>query len=354
MERDIGYQKIVKLSPVISSENIGDQIIDFYCDRVLNELFPNHMEVSVPTREHLSTISARHITSADHAFVCGTNILCSDLRHNQQWNIGKMDAARIEFSKCKKKDFLTPWNAMKKRISSNILLLGVGWFQYEAEPDKYTAKIYRQIFSSKGIHPVRDSFTENRLRELGIENVVNTACPTMWGLTKEYCSKIPKKKANKVVTTLTNYHKDGSSDEMLLDILLRCYSDVYVWLQAIEDYAYLKSLNGFDRVHVIPPTLAAYREILRDHDIEYVGTRLHGGIYALNALKRALIIATDNRALEISKGTGSPVIKRDEMEEKLEDMIIDDRQTNIVLPEENIIMWKNQFNRIARGGYSVN
>lgn len=346
----IAFQKIVKLSPVISSQNIGDQIINYYCNKILDELFPMHMDVSIPTHEHLSTIGARHITSADYSFVCGTNLLCSDLKHNHQWNLNRLDISRIEYSLCKRKDFLRPWVLLKKKTASHVLLLGAGWFQYEGQPNHYTINLYKHILSATGIHSVRDSYTERKLRDIGVENVLNTSCPTMWSLTPEHCRKIPIHKANRVVTTLTDYHKDCGSDELMLDILLRNYDEVYVWLQAIEDYEYLKKMKAFNQVHIIAPNLSAYDEVLHNPDIEYVGTRLHGGIYALNAYKRTLIIATDNRALEISNDTGLPVIKRDEIETKLEELIINDRQTNIILSEENIAMWKNQFNRIDRGG----
>ncbi|MCD7820085.1 MAG: polysaccharide pyruvyl transferase family protein [Lachnospiraceae bacterium] len=336
-------KKIVKLSPAISSENIGDQIIDLYCNQIIDELFPNCMKVCIPTREHLSMIGARHVNNADYSFVCGTNILCSDLKHNHQWNVNKLDVVRLEYSACQKKDFLKPWIVQHNRVSSRVLLLGAGWFQYEGITDHYTTGIYRRFLSSVGIHSVRDSYTEQRLRKLGIKNVLNTSCPTMWNLTADHCRKIPVKKSKKVVTTLTNYHRKNDSDEFLLNILSSYYEEVYVWLQAIEDYKYLMSLKLLNNIHILPPTLEAFNKILKDPEIEYIGTRLHGGIHALNMCKRTLIIAMDNRALEISKDTGLPIIKRNELNDRLEYMITNDRKTKITLPNENIMKWKNQF-----------
>ena len=79
------------------------------------------------------------------------------------------------------------------------------------------------------------------LNKIGIKNVVNTACPTMWRLNEEHCSSIPKEKADRVITTLTNYNRDLDNDKILLDMLLENYKEVYIWIQAIEDYEYLFS-----------------------------------------------------------------------------------------------------------------
>lgn len=87
-----------------------------------------------------------------------------------------------------------------------------------------------------------------------------------------------------------------------------------------------------------------YDEVLKE-DVDYIGTRLHGGIKALNAGRRSLIIAVDNRAIEISKDTGLPVIGRDEFKTMLENKINDSIQPKIVLPTDNIVAWKNQFSR---------
>ena len=94
---------------------------------------------------------------------------------------------------------------------------------------------------------------------------------------------------------------------------------------------------------MVPPTLEAYNGLLKNQDLDYIGTRLHGGIHALNNERRSLIIAVDNRAKEISKDTKLPVIGREEVRENLESMINGKWQTEIVLPSDNIERWKAQF-----------
>lgn len=137
--------------------------------------------------------------------------------------------------------------------------------------------------------------------------------------------------------------QDDELDKYLLDVLLANYENVYVWLQAIEDYNQLQRMGYGKRVQAIAPTLEAYNTLLKNEEIDYIGTRLHGGIHALNNEKRILIIAVDNRAKEISKDTNLPVIDREKVKERLESMINGSWKTKTELPTDNINRWKAQF-----------
>lgn len=322
------YKKIVEFRPSISSENVGDYVIQDYIDKMVNEVFGQSIVISMPTRSRLTKANYRHLDCCDYAFVCGTNLIASNMRKRKQWNLSIVDGFKMH----------------------DVILLGVGWWQYQHAPDSYTKWLFGHILSKKYLHSVRDSYTEQMLRRAGIENVVNTACPTMWGLTPEHIAKIPRTKASAVVTTLTNYMQNDDMDKVMLETLMKNYETVYVWLQAIEDYTQLQRLGMIDKVKIIPPTLKAYDEVLKE-DVDYIGTRLHGGIKALNAGRRSLILAVDNRAIEISKDTGLPVIGRDEVKTMLEDKINDSIQPNIVLPTDNIVAWKNQFS--GGGGFNI-
>ena len=315
------YKKIVEFRPSISSENIGDHIIQHYITEAMNDMFGAHLTVTMPTRSYLTDRNLRHLEAADYSFVCGTNLLASNMDKRRQWDLQKKDIFRLH----------------------DLILLGVGWWQYQDSPNWYTKNLLKRILSSDIMHSVRDSYTEKMLRQAGIHNVINTGCPTMWGLTKEKINKIPSTKGCEVVTTLTNYMQDDELDKYILDVLLDNYDTVYVWLQAIEDYNQLKRMGYDKKVQVVPPTLEAYNALLKNQDLDYIGTRLHGGIHALNNERRSLIIAVDNRAKEISKDTKLPVIGREEVRENLESMINGKWQTEIVLPIDNIKQWKAQF-----------
>lgn len=88
------------------------------------------------------------------------------------------------------------------------------------------------------------------------------------------------------------------------------YREVYVWLQAVEDYACLRQMDArvTQNLHLIQPNLRDYTALLASGGIDYVGTRLHGGIHAMNMGCRSLILAVDNRASEIAKDTNLPVL----------------------------------------------
>ena len=315
------YKKIVEFRPSISSENMGDHIIQHYISKQMDGIFGDHLTVTMPTRSHLTARNIKHIDTADYSFVCGTNLLASNMDKRRQWDLCKRDMFRVH----------------------DVVLLGVGWWQYQEEPNWYTKTLLKRILSTQVLHSVRDNYTEQMLKSAGIQNVLNTGCPTMWGLTQEKVDRIPSYKGRSVVTTLTNYMQNDELDKYIIDILLSNYEVVYVWLQAIEDYNQLRRMGYEKKVQIVSPTLKAYNELLRKDSLDYIGTRLHGGIHALNNEKRSLIIAVDNRAREISKDTKLPVIGREEVKEKLESMINNNWKIEIELPIVNIRKWKAQF-----------
>ena len=120
------------------------------------------------------------------------------------------------------------------------------------------------------------------------------------------------------------------------------YESVYIWLQSIDDFFYLKKLKLNQNITVLDPTIESYLSILDEKDIEYIGTRLHAGIKALQMGKRTLILAVDNRAIEIGKDVGLHVIRRKDVNE-ITKHLKKDYITKIKIPEENIKIWKNQF-----------
>lgn len=338
---------IAKLSPCISTMNLGDHIIEDYCDKAFDEIFGEHFSVSIPTRDRLSRHTARKIASADFAFICGTNLLSSDMKKNKQWNITLRDSYMIKYSDIRKAElFGMKLDVMKKKVSSvHMILMGTGWFDYQQKASAYTQKMLHTLLDGEYIHSVRDAYTEKQLKSIGINNVLNTSCPTMWGLDDEFCSCIPSSKKENVIATITDYRPDRKNDRLMFEILSDSYKKVYVWLQSPEDERCLGEMGLYDKVDIIPPSLRSFDNALESIDADYVGTRLHGGIRALNHKKRSCIIAVDNRAVEISRDTCLPIIKRENIEKELPSWIDSDTETRIRLPKENILKWKAQFTR---------
>ncbi|AVQ17668.1 hypothetical protein [Fusobacterium mortiferum] len=88
--------------------------------------------------------------------------------------------------------------------------------------------------------------------------------------------------------------------------------------------------------------METYEDFLQSNECDFIGTRLHGGIKALQNKKRTIIIGIDNRAIEMSE-IGLPVIKRENIEKDLENMINSNLEIDINLPIESIENWKAQF-----------
>ena len=323
--------KIVLFDTAEASNNLGDSIIMDYCEKHIEKMFQDHPYFMYKIPTHVETgKSARRLNQESKiSFVCGTNILKTSILAHKLWKISLMDVLQYK----------------------NICLMGVGWGNYtKFYTDPYTKWVYRKLFRNSFLHAVRDKYTKQQLESLGITNVIYTACPTMWELTPEHCNKIPKQKADSVMTTLTAYLPDVENDTLMLRTLCKLYNKIYFWSQQIEDIDYLMSLN-IDRsnILIIPSTLKAYDDIMTNQNIDFVGTRLHAGIRALNQKCRSIIIAIDNRALEINKSSNLPICKRQEMS-VLNKLLLEAINTDIKLPLKNISMWKQQFNTTSYGG----
>ena len=81
---------------------------------------------------------------------------------------------------------------------------------------------------------------------------------------------------------------------------------------------------------------------LLNQDTDFVGTRLHGGMRAMQMGRRTIIIAIDNRATELQKDFGIPVIQESDIDQ-LDDMICGKWETRIELPTDNIRAFMEQF-----------
>ena len=221
--------------------------------------------------------------------------------------------------------------------------MGVGWWQYQKDSNFYTRYLLKSVLSQDVLHSVRDSYAEAMLRKAGFNNVVNTSCATMWHLNEEHCNSIPKEKAEVVVSTLTDYNKDRINDYALIELLSKLYRKVYIWPQGSGDIEYINELVLDKFAEVLPPKLEAYNAVLENEEsIDFVGTRLHAGVRALQNKRRTIILGIDNRAFEKAKDFNIKVCPRDDLE-KLKRIIDSNFSTQISLPLENIALWKSQF-----------
>ena len=308
---------LLHLDPSISSQNTGDLIISEAIESQLSEISQTAFQLKAPTQFNMGRLGIRLNKGAVVTVVGGTNLLTSFPLQYRQWQISFAQAFQLR----------------------NVVLMGVGWWQYQAEPSLFGQTFLRAALSSKIPHSVRDRHTQTKLLDMGFRNVIYTGCPTMWGLSPEHCKSIPTQKGDSAIVTITDYKPDHSVDKEWLEAVAGSYKKIFFWPQGAGDLEYFTSL-GVGGFEYLPPSLRAFNSILEKVPrIDYVGTRLHGGIRAMQFGKRALVLQVDNRAAEISKDTGLPVIDRKEVA-KIRSYIDGSYATVLDLPVENIREWK--------------
>ena len=309
--------------------NMGDYIIRDSCMRELKDIIDDNFVVKFATHTPIAhnyqvifnkTNAVVYCKKADLKILLGTNIITNNLfALSLNWNV----------------------NYITSKLYQGTILMGVGMATNKANINWYTRKLYKRILSNKYIHSTRDEKTKQILEQIGFK-AINTGCPTMWQLTEEHCKKIPQQKSDCVLFTLTDYAKDYKNDKQMIEILQQNYKEIYFWIQGSNDLEYLKSLVEIKNINIINPNIDDLKDILISKKIDYVGTRLHAGIYAMQNFCRTIIIIVDNRARDMKKNYNLNVIERINID-KLEQMINSDFKTNIFINENNIMTWKNQF-----------
>lgn len=319
---NMGYKKGIAIFDTgVCTLNMGDHIIVDCCEKELQELLdmdnvPHISTHIIPNKVELKQIRYKR------KLLYGTNVLSCDMETYGLWKL-----PRQLYACC------------------NTTLMGVGFDSFNTRPSLYSKALLKFLLSKDSVHSVRDSFSANMLHEMGFTNVINTGCPTMWNLTPEHCAMIPVEKAQNVICTLTDYCRDEENDSAMLRILKKNYQIIYFWLQGQGDLDYIRSLGFENDVTFIQPSLKAFDAVLQLPDTDYVGTRLHAGIRAMNKCHRSLIISIDNRAECIHKDTGLPIIYRKDIPEKLQNRITGTIYTRISMPWDNIAKWKAQFRK---------
>jgi len=319
-------KRIVILDTWTNNTNLGNKIIVEAVYKALREIFPHDFFYRVPALEYLQAGIIK-IQEADYVFLAGTNLLSSDMEKTSQW--------------CAKPQE-TFWQ-------NKVILMGLGWWQYQQiMPNEYTKILLNRTLNKNNIHSLRDGYTAKRFTELGFKGI-NTGCPTMWWLTEEHCAGIPREKAEKALLTFTEYNQNPQLDRLLFDLVARNYSTIYFWPQMYGDYSYARDLCG-DKLVFIDPSLEALDDVLKGENLDYVGTRLHAGIRALQYQRRSLIVAIDNRGMEMGLDFNLPVVSREEMAFQLEAKIKGNWATEIRIDKEAIATWKQQFSQQSSAG----
>jgi len=311
------------IDTTISDDNLGNRIIMEAVIKHLKEIFKQDFFIYIPFIDKLGKQAKNYIKESDVIFFGGTNSLSSNMLRYKQWNINLFDTLYLK----------------------NVILMGIGWWQYQDEPDLYTKFLLKKVLSKNYIHSTRDLYTKIKLEKIGFKNIINTGCPSIWDLTPKHCNCIPTEKEKNVLLTFTSYYKNYRKDRELFDILKRNYKRIFFWPQQYKDFKYSKEIfnSDFKFVEYLNPSLEALdRFFSSQEEVEYVGTRLHCYIRALQHKRRAINIGVDNRAIEMSKDFGLVVVRRDELY-RLEGKIKSEFKTMLNIPIYNIKKWKRQF-----------
>jgi polysaccharide pyruvyl transferase WcaK-like protein len=302
------------LDTSLHSENDGDQIIV----SSIQQLFPELLGLPrIPTHQKLDANDRHRASTLDGLVVTGTNLLSADIYRLKQWPLDRRSVRSLE---------------------GRLIFLGVGWWQYQGRIKRRTVRALRRLTNDTVPIAARDSYTSSRLNEIGVENL-NTGCPTMWNLPTELPALGG---SSEVVFTLTNYNSKKATDERIVAHLAQRYNRVHIWPQSDQDRLLLDSMSLPKNAEVSGRGLTHLDEILKGRD--YVGTRLHAGVRAAQLGRPALVLAVDNRAVEIGRDTGFPTVRRDDGLEAIDKGFEQaSTPTALRLPHDAIETWTNLF-----------
>lgn len=315
----MSLRRVTLLDTSVATPNLGDEIIVDAVRRHIDEIFAGSLLFRVGTHDGIGAQGRKLIKSSEVALAAGTNLLTSRMWWNAPWPIGPLDALSIR----------------------NVVLMGCGWYQYQNWWDPYSHWLLTSVLSKTAIHATRDAYSRDKLKGLGIKNVINAGCPTLWDITPEHCLSLPKVKAREVVTTINTHFRNAEIDRRFLALLKTHYERVHIWIQKDSDLQYANDLA--EGLVVVEPSLAGYDRLLESHDsLDYIGNRLHGGIRALQKGRRAVIVEVDNRAAEMGRDFDLPTVKRDDFA-RIEAMITSPSEISVKPPMEDVARWKAQF-----------
>lgn len=299
------------------SKNLGDLFIHDCIEEEVQSLFPNSVFHYIPTHSYPSWNDVRLVQRSQLKIVCGSNLLAFHPFRRRQWKLG--------------------WSGLWGY--RDLVLMGVGWANDFVRPSKYAKFVLNSITDKKILHSVRDEFSLNMLQRCDLSNVLNTACPTMWKINNRKLKMNQLRRSENVVVTVTDYNQSPIEDCKLISMATGLYKNVIFYAQSEKDVIYIRKLGW--KGSVIHGAFNILNEVIETYhgDIEYVGTRLHCGIYFLRMGFRALVLSIDNRAREISNDTGLPTCLRGDFLFVLK-WIEYPGENEIRLPSEEISIFK--------------
>ena len=325
-------KKIVYLNTAIGSENFGDYIINESIGNEMHYLNKDAFVYELPTHTKtfgmMQKVFARHAIRAfnnvDYKFLNGTNALYTCMiRPNPNWKISVFDHP----------------------CAKDVILLGVGLGVNRKKSDPYTKALWRKVLSKEMLHSVRDRATEEYLDDLGFK-ALYTGCPTTWQFTENFLEDVPVEKSEAAVIMLTGYLPNKAFDSVMVDAVCDAYDEVYFVPQQYGDIKYLKELgteSQLKKITYVGGNISAYNELLTKKKVDYIGNRLHGGMYALQHKRKSIVFSIDYRAGNMLKDANFCFPRNEETQRIISDLIYERICPKLDLPTESIKQWKSQF-----------
>jgi polysaccharide pyruvyl transferase WcaK-like protein len=305
------------------SSNLGDLVIREAVEREIHSLLGKVELIRLSTHETPHSDLRRELRRSHLTLVGGSNILSSEMDKYRQWAISIRHAPSVR----------------------KAVLLGAGWWKYQDRPNIYTRIFLRLLLGRNCLHSTRDAYSKRHLESIGWRNVVNTGCPSIWPLHDKSESSFPLQKARAVLVTLTDFERNPATDQALLDLVAREYEEVFLFPQGKFDLEYLSELRVPGSI--LSRDFEQLRRFLKETpSLDYLGTRLHGGIFALSHGRRSLILEVDNRAREMGADWGLPTVPRDDLE-RIRAWIRQTLPFRISLDLDAIGKWRAQFRSLA-------
>ncbi len=323
--------RILVFDTAIATGNQGDEIIFEYTKKGMESILDEgsvyrlgtHIENFSPIQMLRGNSKINTFANMPLKFVFGTNLVSDDLFHLfAQWQ-------------------LNPFN---KKLYKDCVLVGVGRVsKFSGHINRYTQRLYDSVLSKQYYHSARDEETKQILEQIGVK-AINTGCPTLWNFDEAKNRAIPTKKHKKAILTVSGHghQRNPEWDQKLVNIVKRNYEEVYAWIQTVADEAHLNKLDGTEDIKRIY-SLNKYGKLLDTGEFDYIGTRLHGGVNALQHNTRSIIVAIDNRARNFHTDNNLPIIEREDIEQLEEVFINADFKTDIHVDREAINAFLDQF-----------
>jgi hypothetical protein len=190
---------------------------------------------------------------------------------------------------------------LNSKVRINAVSVGCGWWGYEDMVNRWNSRIMKRYYSSQFPHSVRDGFTAQKFKEIGLLNVMNTGCPSMYQHTS-FETNLP----DTAVITVTYYRPNIFRDKIWIEKTLSRFNRIYLFAQGLEDIKYFEKVCALisgkqQKIEVIDRDIENLQMVINQTEAIHIGTRLHGNMFFLQNSLPSICLDVDNRTSEIKK-----------------------------------------------------